>query len=167
MIEVTAFNWTYWVKTIFESLILLALVLTPIQIYWVLKTDKLIGYKESIIIIIVTITTWFLYSSYRLPGIKNDFKENKLVLSGSLCGFKGAREWYTICVDGKIYKSKSPARSMMNDAIFNFGWMEKPKECIEMEYLNLGEVGSIRAASPYTNVAIGRIREIPCIKSEK
>lgn len=79
-----------------------------------------------------------------------------------MCGFKGATEWYIICIDGKLFHSYQAARNMFNDSIFNFGWLDKPKGCVEIEYLNLGKKEGIEGRSPYTEVAIGRLREVSC-----
>jgi hypothetical protein len=51
---------------------------------------------------------------------------------------------------------------MFNDSIFNFAWLDKPKGCIEIEYLNLGKRDGIGDHPPSTEVAIGRLREVSC-----
>ncbi len=162
MIEVTAFNWTYWFKCFLILTVALAGVLIPIQVYLAFKYDKSLSRKKMALISLVIVTIYSSYSYIRLPKLINDFEENKIIASGKLCEFEGSREWYTICIEGKYYKSNHASRNMLNDAIFNFGWMEKPTGCVEIEYLNLGEKEGVRGKPPHTEVAIGRLREINC-----
>jgi hypothetical protein len=62
----------------------------------------------------------------------------------------------------KNFHSYQAARNMFNDSIFNFAWLDKPKGCIEIEYLNLGKRDGIGDHPPSTEVAIGRLREVSC-----
>ncbi len=162
MIEVTAFNWTYWIKVCLWFAVFFAGVIIPTQVYSTFRNGRSIAHKKTIIIFLVVAVIHFSYFYVRLPNLINEFENNKITLSGKLCGFKGSTEWYSICIDGKTFHSYQAARNMFNDAIFNFGWMDKPTGCVEIEYLNLGEEKSTKGRPPYTEVAIGLIREIPC-----
>ena len=162
MVEVTAFNWTYWFKSGLLLLIVLALFVMPIVVAYGFKTDRLLPKKILLPLVTLVIIIFMGHSYIQLPNIIKVFEENKKVFSGRLCGFKGAREWYSLCIDGVVFNSHKPSRNMRNDAIFNFGWIDKPKGCIEIEFLIYAEHPAANGYPSYKDVSIGRLRGIPC-----
>lgn len=164
MIDVSAFNWTYWVKSFIYSLYIFIFLFFIIQSYLLIRGGEFIGFVKMMLLLMVAIFATIIVSYIRLPYIKSEFYDNKQVLSGELCGFTGSREWYVICVSDHYFRSYETSRSMLNDAIFNFGWIDKPEGCVEIHYLHKGEDAAGRGTPPYTRVIIGRLREIPCGK---
>lgn len=160
MLEVTAFNWTYWAKVIFFSIIFFLPTLALVKVVTGLYNEFTLKKVFYVFLSVFFITG--LISYVRMPYLIREFDANKLLVSGQLCGFVGAREWYSLCIDGRHFKSAGTSRNDLSDAIFNFGWIEKPTGCIEIEYLNKGEEVGYRGEPPYTSVIIGRLREIPC-----
>jgi hypothetical protein len=47
MIEVTAFNWTYWVKASLWFVVFFAGIIIPAQVYSAFKNDRSIAHKKN------------------------------------------------------------------------------------------------------------------------
>jgi hypothetical protein len=126
MIEVTAFNWTYWVKASLWFVVFFAGIIIPAQVYSAFKNDRSIAHKKTIIVFFVVAFIHFSYFYIKLPNLIAEFDDNKITLSGKLCGFKGTTEWYIICIDGKIFTHiRRLEICLMIPFLISLGWISQ------------------------------------------
>lgn len=137
----------------------------PIVVAYSFNTDRLLP-KKILLLLAMLISIIFLSHSYiRLPVEIKAFEDNKVVFSGRVCGFKMERHAYLLCIEGEEFRSDGTSQDLRSDAIANFNWLgriDMPKGCIEIEYLNYGEMPAEARHPRYRAVAIGRLREIFC-----